>query len=144
VSRWDGHNLKDPERVWSKIDASGICWEWTDSLVRKGYGYVRWGGKYRRAHRVVWELLVGTLPAGLEPDHLCRNRACVNPDHLEFVTHRVNTLRGNAPHANNARKTHCPHGHEYTEANTYIDQGKRRCRTCLSAKARRRRAERSL
>lgn len=137
MARWDGHDPRDESRLWPKVEV-GLCWEWTGSLTSNGYGYIRWDRKFCRVHRVVWELLVGPLPEGLEPDHLCRNRKCCNPDHLEWVTHRENTLRGNSPHAISARKTQCPHGHLYDEKNTYVTpDGRRRCRKCLAAKARR-------
>jgi hypothetical protein len=86
---------------------------------------------------LVYELLVGPVGADLTLDHLCRNRACVNPDHLEPVTIAVNVLRGESPPARNARKTHCPQGHEYTPDNTYYNQkGWRACATCSKAWAR--------
>jgi hypothetical protein len=80
----------------------------------------------------LWEHLVGPVPDGLELDHLCRNPGCVNPDHLEPVTHKENMLRGFNPSATNARKTHCHKGHFFDAENTYIaTTGARRCRTCL-------------
>lgn len=89
----------DPElRVFSHVDASGDCWEWTGTRSIGGrYGAVRWEGRMRPAHRVVWEVLVGPIASDLELDHLCRNLGCVNPDHLDPVTHRVNSLRGKSP-----------------------------------------------
>jgi hypothetical protein len=84
-----------------------------------------------RAHRVIWEMTHGPIPSGLEVDHLCRNRACVNPRHMALVPHRENTLRGMAPTAINARKTHCPAGHPYDGENTYMaPDGWRQCMTC--------------
>jgi len=82
------------ERLMShvRIDPSG-CWVWVAALNHKGYGLMSWQGRTRPAHRVSYELLRGPLVEGLEIDHLCRNRACVNPDHLEQVTSQVNTLR---------------------------------------------------
>jgi hypothetical protein len=84
-----------------------------------------------QAHRYAYEERHGAIPPGMTLDHLCRNPSCVNPDHLEAVTHRTNVLRGNAPPAICARRTHCPQGHPYTEANTaYLKSGARRCREC--------------
>lgn len=117
------------ERVWR--DGFSGCWHWTLSKTDKGYGQAHRDGKTKRAHRVSYEAFVGPVPIGLQLDHLCRNRACANPAHLEPVTQRENILRGVAPSAQNARKTHCEQGHEFTAANTYIHTGgKRRCRAC--------------
>lgn len=114
------------------------CWEWTGSITPKGYGELRWNGRAQRAHRVAYALLKGALFRGLTIDHLCRNRACVNPDHLEQVEHRVNLLRGQTITARNAAVTHCPQGHDYSPENTYTPPtGGRHCRICR-AEARRR------
>ncbi len=116
-----------------KLDPETGCINWTGHLA-SGYGSIPLPGKRGkavRAHRVAYELARGPIPEGLFVDHLCRNRRCCNVDHLEVVTHRENTLRGVSPVALNAQKTHCKHGHEFTEANIYRDaQGSRKCRTC--------------
>lgn len=122
----------DEARFWSKVrEAPALdCWEWTASTV-DGYGRFRIGGTNRGAHIVAWEMLRGEISDGLQLDHLCRNRACVNPWHLDVVTLRVNTLRGESFAAVNARKTHCDRGHEFTSENTYgWSDGHRRCRVC--------------
>lgn len=107
------------------------CWEWTRALNSKGYGSFGYAGKVQSTHRLAYELLIGPIPDGLHLDHLCRNRKCCNPDHLEPVTQQVNTLRGVGFAATNATKTHCGKGHEYTEANTYVDKrGSRSCKAC--------------
>ncbi len=115
------------------------CWLWQGALNGSGYG--RLGVDYHlvRAHRFSYEHFIGLIPSGMEPDHLCRNRACVNPDHLELVTSRQNTLRGDGATAQNARKTTCPKDHPYD----YVDgQGRRRCRECRRETYRRKYARR--
>lgn len=103
------------------------CWIWTAGRCSGGYG------KFLNttAHRFAYQKFVGAIPDGLCLDHICRNRACCNPAHLEPVTQKENTLRGDTFQARNAAKTHCPHGHEYTTENTYrYPNGRRRCKTC--------------
>jgi hypothetical protein len=118
------------ERLLAKTDRSGECWLWTAGKQTHGYGTVWHKGRKCLAHRVAYELLVGPVPGGLELDHLCRVPACVNPDHLEPVTHAENGRRGNAGHINRS-KTHCPQGHAYDAANTYVRRsGGRHCREC--------------
>lgn len=119
-------------QFWPKVDASGICWEWQGLLRPDGYGSLTVAKCTKVAHRYAYELLVGPIPKGKTLDHLCRNRKCVNPDHLEVVTRGENVLRGYGPTAMNARKTHCPKGHEYTPENTYSPKGTawRQCRKC--------------
>jgi hypothetical protein len=110
------------------------CWPWTASTRGGGYGQIARGGLNNgmfTAHRVAWELLRGPIPAGYVVDHLCKNPRCCNPNHLEPVPERVNLMRGDGPAAQAARKTHCPQGHPYDEANTHISaKGYRQCREC--------------
>lgn len=128
------------QRFWAKVDLSdpGGCWLWTAS-TRNGYGQF-WAGnrtasghpRMDYAHRFAYEWLVGPIPPELELDHLCRVRLCVNPDHLEPVSHRENLLRGETQTAKRAAQTHCIHGHAFTEENTYVKRnGTRACRTCI-------------
>lgn len=121
-----------PENMRTKIrETPDGCWEWTGAIQSSGYGSVGYAGKIALTHRLAYEMLVGAIPNGLHIDHLCRNRPCCNPAHLEAVTQKVNTLRGVGFAAVNVVKTHCKNGHQYVEANTYVDKrGSRSCRTC--------------
>lgn len=129
IERMD--DLPDQFRSHIRVTESG-CWEWTGSTSQGGYGRVRYRGSMQQAHRVCYELLIGSIPEELTVDHLCRNTTCVNPAHLEVVSMRENLLRSNGVGGVNARKTHCPKGHPYSPENTYrVKGGHRRCRTCV-------------
>lgn len=130
-------------RFWGKvaIDSTG-CLVWTAGRNVDGYGKFYFDGTNVPAHRFAYLALVGEIPAGLSLDHLCRVRHCVRPDHLEAVTQRVNTLRGENHVADQVRRTHCPRGHAYTAANTRVKNGKRECRTCHNQARRDKRAAR--
>lgn len=147
-------------RLQQENDPNGNrCWLWTGAL-RRGYGAISTSGKLglERArsspHRVAWELLIGPLPPkGMHLDHLCRNRSCYNPRHLEAVSIKTNLLRGEGAPAKNARKTHCTNGHALSGDNLAIySAGRgRTCRTCRACKrkatrigARKRRARQRL
>ena len=126
------------DRFTSKHSIGTGCWEWHAYLDRDGYGTFWLDGTNRRAHRVAYEIYIGPIPDGLELDHLCRNRACVRPDHLEPVTSQVNNLRGEGPAAAFARATHCVKGHLLDGENLYERPGGgRRCIECGRAAARR-------
>jgi hypothetical protein len=133
-------------RFWLKVRISDGCWVWTGTKVRTSddadyYGQFWMGGKNVSAHRLSYRLLVGEIPNGLVLDHLCRNTLCVNPEHLEAVTDQVNILRGVAPPAKNATKTHCVNGHALSGANVrYRTDGARACRACERESTRRSRA----
>lgn len=103
------------------------CWEWTGQIGRNGYGGFKDKGRKVTAHRWGYEHFAGPIPGGLNIDHLCRVRRCVNVQHLEPVTTKVNIQRGFAARP---RITHCIHGHEYTQENTYASGGKRWCKKC--------------
>jgi hypothetical protein len=133
----------DLERFTSKvdIDQESGCWNWTGTLnVRDGYGFFKVDRRQWSSHRWAYETLVGEVENGLHLDHLCRNRLCCNPDHLEPVTCRENLMRGETLAAANAAKTHCIHGHEFNEENTYWRRDRtpptRMCRACSRQRAR--------
>lgn len=129
------------QRFWPKIDKNGPvpaqaphlgpCWMWLAARDRFGYGCTSLGrGRSRRAHRVIYEWLVGPIPDGLTLDHLCRNKSCVNPSHLEPVTMAENNRRSNNFAGVNSRKTHCPKGHDYATNTIRRSNGKRECKAC--------------
>lgn len=125
-----------PERAevfWSRVTkgGDGECWLWVGDRNYGGYGRFSVKGKTRMAHRLAYELAVGPIPCGQQLDHLCRVRNCVNPAHLEPVTGRENTLRGEGPTAQNSRKDVCPQGHPLQGDNLlYSARGERRCAQC--------------
>ncbi len=127
-------------RFWAKVAGRSDpvdCWEWLASRGESGYGRLRFNGKEVKAHRYAYELLVGPIPEGLDLDHLCRNRGCVNPRHLEPVTRSVNLRRSPLIHPG-----HCPQGHLYDDENSYFERTKkgyvtRKCRECRKILSRR-------
>ena len=134
-----------PERFRAKVDVRTPeeCWEWMASTTNSGYGRYRLPDKHVSAHRFAYEATVGPIPEGLDLDHKCRNRRCVNPAHLEPVTERENTLRGISIAAMNARKTHCWKGHELAGANLYVWQGARACKACRKTNRKRHEARKA-
>lgn len=143
-----GHHPSETQRFWSKVNkrgpmppqsvAPGSCWEWMAAKTSGGYGQFWSKPALVVSHRYAYELLIGPIPEGLQLDHLCRNRACINPQHLEPVTQQVNILRGFSVATTNRLKTHCPHGHQYTSENTYIHprNNGRICRACARRRSR--------
>jgi hypothetical protein len=136
------------ERFWDKVNKHGPvperrpdlgrCWIWNGTKGRAGHGQFNVDGRHVSAYRFAWELLVGPIPEGYEPDHLCRVPPCVKPiadefgpAHLEPVTRQENQLRGEGVGGRNARKTHCIHGHPFDEVNTiWRPSGGRDCHQC--------------
>lgn len=128
----------DERRFWSKVDKNGSvsefrpdlghCWQWLGSLSVSGYGTIQLKGSTVQAHRWIYEHTVGLIPDDLVIDHLCRNRACINPAHMEIVTRAENTRRG----LRGELMTHCANGHPFNEENTIprSPAGGRRCRIC--------------
>ncbi len=135
----ENNKIRKPilERFWEKvyIDKPSSCWKWIAGCTEKGYGHFNIAYKENaKAHKFAFELFFGEVPIGLELDHLCRNRNCINPFHLEIVTHQENMRRGHfvGTGLHNRIKTHCLKGHPYNIENTYINPaGKRNCRICL-------------
>ena len=120
-------------RFWSKVEKTPTCWNWkAANTAGRGYGTFNVGhGKMVYAHRLAYELLREPIQGGLQIDHLCRNKLCVNPYHLEVVTARENLLRGFGVSGINSRKTRCPQGHPLVEGNLVLWLRKRGIRKCL-------------
>lgn len=129
------HAESEADRFWRQVEKTDTCWNWLGGKNVTGYGKFWSNGRTVRPHRWAYEHEVGPIPEELQLDHLCRNRGCVRPDHLEAVTGMVNTGRGG-----NAIKTHCKRGHPFDEENTYVikpspstPHGGRQCKTCRNA-----------
>lgn len=136
------------DRFWEKVDKNGpvpsarpdlgVCWMWTGYVTIYGYGQVHVGGRAVHAHRALFNIRGIEIPTGLEPDHLCRNRQCVNPFHIELVTRRENLLRGSGIIARQANQVACVNGHPFGSDHSYIGpSGRRSCRTCKNEARRR-------
>lgn len=124
-------------------DTQRGCWLWCGSTQPNGYGAFSYRGRKRLAHRVSYELHHGAIPDGHDVHHTCSTRRCVNPDHLQALTHRENLLTDDTLAARHAARTHCPHGHPYDDANTYTYRGQRQCKECRRRRNRERSARRT-
>lgn len=130
-----GMTPKEEGYFWKCVVVVEDCWEWCGGLKGCGYGAFHCAGRSRLVHRVSYEHYIGPIPAGLTIDHLCRNRRCVKPSHLQPVTMQENTLRGFGVTGMNARKTHCPNGHPLSGDNLAPNKyRRRRCLTCERAR----------
>jgi hypothetical protein len=119
---------------WPRVEKTPTCWLWTGSVYKhSGYGFFNTNGRVHRVHRYSYILANGPIPDGCEIDHLCRVHNCVNPAHLEAVTHRINVLRGISPIAAHANQTHCKRGHPLEGENVILrrSDGGRQCRACM-------------
>jgi hypothetical protein len=146
-------NISPPPEVrfWNRVNTEQECWSWGGAHDRYGYSVFSINNKSVKVHRYAYELLVGPIPDGLTIDHLCSNAGCVNPEHMEPVSASENTRRAAlrrpkkepAPKKPDGRKTrvwpvltHCPHGHEFTQANTKLQEGTKVCRKCCALRQR--------
>lgn len=142
LNPWGRRGAPALQRFWAKISKDGhafngvVCWEWLGKVNKAGYGCFSPKRDSVIAHRWSYEQFVGPIPEGLTIDHLCRNRRCVNPAHLEAVTARVNILRGEGIAGDNARKTHCKRGHLLEGWNLLKVPGGRACHQCRNDYAR--------
>jgi hypothetical protein len=122
---------KRMDRFLARVEKTETCWNWK-GIKTLGYGRLNSSrNEYELSHRVAYRLFKGSIPEGFHIDHLCRNRGCVNPEHLEAVKPRINTMRGVGITAINAKKTECLNGHPFNSKNTYLtSRGFRMCKEC--------------
>lgn len=129
------YNNSIRDRFWKKVSVSdnSSCWNWNAAKFGNGYGHFVIGkgkGRNKLSHRVAFEIYFGKISKGMVLDHKCKNKSCVNPYHLEQVTKRENTMRGDNPASRNNRKTHCIHGHPLSGDNLYVWRNQRHCKIC--------------
>ena len=130
-------------RLMEHVEVTDTCWNWIGHKINGGYGRISVNHKNKLAHRTSYELLIGKIPDGLVINHICRNRGCINPEHLEPVTQKENVrqgLTGFKTGLKNRAKTQCPKGHKYTPDNL-VKTNRRSCRTCHNVNQRARRTK---
>lgn len=122
----------DLDRFWSKVDKTPTCWNWTAGKYVDGYGIFGFNGGVVRSHRFSFEIVNGKIPTNHEIHHKCKNKLCVNPEHLEAITHKNHQRLYNNLIKSQLTRTYCPQGHEYNKKNTYVyhKSGSRYCRIC--------------
>jgi len=141
---WKNGNIirQSPHQLfWKRVQKGDCgCWEWGGKIRKDGYGKITIDYKSYYVHRIAYEEFFGRIPETLVIDHLCKNRKCCNPLHVEVVTLKENVMRGDSGHARNARKTHCKRGHEFNSQNTVMKRGARQCRECINGYRKRKKA----
>ncbi len=127
--------VSEHERFLRCVRYAGECLVWTGGKTYGGYGVFWFNGKCGLAHRYSYEKSKGQIPEGLQIDHICNNRSCVNPDHLRAISSAENNARSTSPTAKNIKKTHCPSGHPYIIETMWVIRGKRICKLCHQRRA---------
>lgn len=130
--------MSDVERFWGKVEKTDACWNWKAGISASTYPIFWFDGKQRLAHRIAYEITNGEISKGMVIDHLCSNRLCVRPDHLDPVTQRENIKRSSNHVAKKILQTHCINNHPFDKKNTYSWNGHRTCRICRYDRAQRR------
>lgn len=127
--------IDNVEKILARIAINGECWEWSGCITTSGYGTIRINNgessKMYQSHRVMYSIFKKDIDDGIVIDHICKNRKCVNPEHLREVTMAFNcTENSDSPHAKHKAKTHCVRGHEFSKENTLILKNGRKCKEC--------------
>jgi hypothetical protein len=135
IENEDKEYLKNKLNNCSVPEPNTGCQFWLHDSVTGGYGRIAINKRKVLAHRLSYVLYKGEIGEGLTIDHKCNQPYCINPDHLQAITMRENTMRGSSFAVTNSKKTHCPKGHEYSDSNTFLNsKGRRECRMCRSGR----------